>query len=109
MVIQMKIDFSSILTDIDGQAMTDKDKPVTLKTVSQIALLAAFDDERGLSGDEKVKRFILAEKIGKKPICDLKAEEIAEIKKCIGKGYPPIIVGRAWSLLDKTEEREGAE
>lgn len=104
----MKINFLTELTDLDGSPITDKDKPVTLKTISLTALLAQYADEQALSGEDKMKRFQIAEKIAAAnaddPHIDLKAEEIAEIKKLIGKGFGPLIVGRCFNTLDPKGE-----
>jgi hypothetical protein len=76
-------------------------KPLTLKSVAIEALKAQFKDEQNLSGELKLERGLLAEEIyiSKEPIT-LKAEQVALLKRLIGKGCSPHIVMRTWSLLD---------
>ncbi|MHB8071516.1 MAG: hypothetical protein ACYDHF_06155 [Candidatus Cryosericum sp.] len=106
----MNVDFSQELKQLDGKPLQDKTasgkggpgfENVTLATVSLNALMAAYEDERGLSGEEKVKRFDLATAIyaATAPI-DLPSELIALIKKLVAKGYGPLIVGQAWKMLE---------
>jgi len=97
----MKIDFTQIFMNMECEPMKEGEKAITLKKVATGALLSAFDDERNLAGEEKVKRFNLAAKIQAGDTLDLKTEEIAEIKKLIGKAYTVIIVGQAWAMLEK--------
>jgi hypothetical protein len=96
-----KIKILTALTTLEGVEMNDEnEKKITLRLIACNALQATFDDERNLSGEEKIKRFNLALKITKTDFPDLSAEEIAEIKKLIAKGYPPLIVGRCYEILD---------
>ena len=98
----LAVDFDTQLSGIDGKPMIKEDKtPITLNEVTQNALLMSYPDEAGLSGEEKVKRWVLATKIGHQPRDPvLTADEIALVKKLIGKAYNPLVVGQAWSLLD---------
>jgi hypothetical protein len=57
----MKIDFSAVIKDLDGDPVKDGEKDATLGRVACTALLAGYADEQSLSGEEKVKRFRLAE------------------------------------------------
>lgn len=106
----LAVDFSTKLTQIDGKPFLDDDtkKPTetTLATVVQRALLTSYQDEASsITGEEKFKRWRLAEKIQNaveagKPNVDLSAEDVAMAKKLVAKAYNPLIVGQAWSLLD---------
>lgn len=74
---------------------------LTLTTVALNALLNTYEDERGLTGKEKADRMQLALKINAKPKeTDLTAEQLAKLKELIGKAYGPLIVGRAYELLE---------
>lgn len=69
------------------------------------SLMAQFDDEKGLTPEEKFKRGKLAEKIySAKGEVEVSAEEVAEIKKLIGKAYGQLIVIRTWELLEGKPE-----
>ena len=99
----LAVDFASPMNMIDGKTpMRNEDKSiVTLGEVSENALLATFPDEQSLAGEEKMKRFALARKIHeqrKDPV--LTAEDIALLKKLIGKAYNALVVGQAYGLLD---------
>jgi hypothetical protein len=99
-------DFSSKMTQIDGKPFLDPTgKPdetqPTLGSIAINALLAAYPDEKDITPEEKVKRFVLAEKIqNHQKDAQLSADEIVLVKKLIGKGYPTIVVGEAWRMLD---------
>ena len=99
----MKINFNQPIKNIMGEEIKD----LTLKTVSVESLLATFDDERSLLGEEKAKRYVLATRIYANPEeLDLTVEEISKIKQLIGKGYGPLVVGQAWEILEGKKERE---
>ena len=98
----MQVLMGKIFTDLDGKEIPSQNgKPATLGGVSVDALLATFQDEQNLSGEEKLKRWELAVKIknGVDPV-ELSVEEIALIKKLIGKAYGPLISGQAWQMLE---------
>jgi hypothetical protein len=69
---------------------------------ARTALYAALPDEQQLSGEEKDRRGELARSIRAATAGDfkLKLEDLALIKKLIGKAYGPLIVNGAWRLLD---------
>jgi len=82
-----------------------KGKPFTLRTATANVLLMSETDGTGrpkeLNGEEKVKRYALAMKIYKSDgLVDLEVEEIALLKKLIGRAYGPLTVGQAWEVLD---------
>lgn len=72
----------------------------TVRRVCCDALVAAFDDERNLAGEEKVKRFLLAQKLMAAEEVDLTSEDVSLLKKLVAKGFGPLVVGQAWQLLD---------
>jgi hypothetical protein len=96
----MLINFESGLTDFDGKVMPNASgQPATLKGIAIDALMASYQGEDKLSGEEKMNRFLLAEKIHKGEF-DLTVEEIAMLKTLIGKAFTPIVVGQAWRILE---------
>lgn len=99
----MKVNFDKQLVDLDGTIIPDaKGNSAILRGISVDALLAAFNDEQNIAGEEKLKRYILAEKIYKKED-DLSVEELALLKKLIGKAYTPLIVGQSWKIIEEGE------
>jgi len=107
----MKIDFSTPICDFDGKPLplikegkVVEDKTVTLATVCVEALNATFPDERELDGKEKFDRFMLASKVYSGGEIDLKVEDLAMIKKLVGKAYGPLVVGRVYELIDEAKK-----
>ena len=99
------VDFTQQITQFDGSDLMGTDgKPtrLTLESVAENALLAKYQDEPNLSGEEQMRRFSLARKIHdqtKDPA--LTPEDLALIKKLVAKVYGPLVVGEVWTELDK--------
>lgn len=106
----MALDFSKPLMDADGKpicvvqvaegATCPDGSAATLGRVVRAALYAQFPDEQNLSLDDKLKRGDLAQAITGAGDIKLKAEDIALIKKVVGKAYGPLIVWAAVRELD---------
>jgi hypothetical protein len=110
-------DFSAKILDMDGRPFIDDIKcpadqagkrkcedDVVLASIAVRALMAPFQDEQNLSGEDKFKRFALAMKVKDGGEVPVSAEDIALLKKLIGKLYTPLVVGRAFPLLDPAEK-----
>ncbi len=99
----MKINFNQELKTLEGKAIpNDKREDTTLRDVATQALLISYQDESNLGGEQKAKRWLLAMKIqSNSEDIVLTIEEIAEIKKLIGKAYGPLIVGQTWEILER--------
>jgi hypothetical protein len=96
----MKIDLTQELKDFDGKVIPSASgKPATVKGVVIDALIATYQDEANLGGEEKLKRWELASKINKGDF-DLTAEDIVLAKKLVGKAYGPLVVGQVWNILE---------
>ena len=97
----MKVDFSKAITDLEGKPVKEGDNAVSLKIVTINALMAAFEDEKGLSGEDKLKRYTLGQTIQKAegPV-ELTVEQVSMIKNLIGKAFGTLIVGSAYQLLE---------
>jgi hypothetical protein len=96
----MKIDFSAIIKDLDGDAVKDGERDATLGRVACTALLATYADEQNLVAEDKVKRFRLAEIASKGGEQEIKVDDVALIKKLIGKAFAPLIVARAYDIIE---------
>lgn len=101
----MKRDFSAVLKDLEGKALVSNDAPFTLKDACVTALMAGYDDERHLSGEQKFARYQLASKIsGPAALAEVTAEDIGLLKTLIGKLYSPVVVGPAYVALETDYE-----
>ena len=104
----MKIDFNKPILDLSGKPVKQDDSAksanATLGTVAVNALMAAYRDEDSLSGADKARRYALALKINKGGTVDLKSEDVTTIKTLIGKAFNPLIVGRAYEIIDPGTE-----
>ena len=90
---------------LDGTVMrigdAEKGKSLTLADVAENALLSDYRDEQNLDGVEKLKRWTLAKKIeDTKSSVTLNADEIALIKKLVGKAYNPLVYGEMVQAID---------
>lgn len=96
------IDFDATITQIDGMPFPDgKPEDSQLRKVVVNALLAQYPDEQNLEPPKKMERYFLAKKIQEsRGDLQLTAEETALVKTLVAKGYPTLIVGQAWLLLD---------
>jgi hypothetical protein len=98
------IDFTAAILTLDGKKIptTDaKDAPaLTLGIVSENALFTNLEEDKAASGETKNSIFALSMKIhGQKSL----------LKKRIGEAYGPLIVGRAYQLLDPPDDSKPAE
>ena len=94
-------DFTAPLSGIGDHKLVDAEgAQLTLGSVAINALLGTYADEQ-ISGEEKFKRYQFAERISSAGGQEVSAEEVALLKRLIGKGYPPIIVGPAFLALEK--------
>jgi hypothetical protein len=93
--------FTHAIRDLKGSPIKEDDKVVTLETIAVGALMMALPNDT-TPGPEKVQRFKLAQRIdGSDTAIDVTAEEITMLKDLIGKLYTPLVVGRAYELLEK--------
>jgi hypothetical protein len=100
------IDFSKSLMDYEGRPLSadvNSEEHLTLGAASIRALVVNYDDERNLSPQDKFKRGELAHRIHNATTLELKSDEITLIKNLIGKAYGPLVIFRAWPLLDAAE------
>lgn len=98
----MKVNFLQQLRDINGELIRDeKGNVVDLQHFAVNALLAVFNDEQNLAGVEKVNRWQLALKIkNSNDDTEFSVEDVALVKKLIGKAYSAVVVGQAWAMLE---------
>jgi hypothetical protein len=95
----MNINFNEPILNLNNETMEDEGGVITLGRVTSNALLATFPDEKEVSGEVKAKRFKIALK-AQEADGDVTVEDVAEIKKLVGKAYGPLVVGRVFDILE---------
>ncbi|HUX03155.1 MAG TPA: hypothetical protein VMY35_19510 [Phycisphaerae bacterium] len=101
--MDMTLDVTQVLLGLDGEPLLDGEKAsITLRPICINALMATMETDKGLSGEDKVKIWVLAGKIQKEDRPVLVAEDVTLLKKRIGSAYGPAIVGPAFLLLNGT-------
>ncbi len=96
----MKINTQSVMKNFDGSEIKDRDKPVTLRSVCVNALTVPEAPGAAVSGEEKLKRYMLAQRIYGEDEVDLTAEQVTLIKTLVSVSYGAIVSGQVWLLLD---------
>lgn len=103
----MKINFDQKLLGIDDITVlkvSGSSDPLTLKKVCIKALTSLNPADVSITGDDKYQRFKLALKIEKGE--ELGVDEVSLLKKLVGQIWSPLVVGRAWDMLDPKEKKE---
>lgn len=112
-----KIDFSAVMLDENDKPYTDcaradastgkclEERDITLGRLALRALTVQFPNEAALSGEEQVRRALLAQAIYKAKDMAIDAGETDLICTAIAKivnrlGLPALVTLRAWELLD---------
>jgi len=92
---------------VDGVAKNeDTSESMLLRTPCINALMGVYEDEKNLSGEDKVKRYDMAIKIQSMSKVDFTPEDLSLIRKLVAKAYSPLIVGQVWKLLDIPPKEE---
>lgn len=111
----MKINFRKVLTQFSGEPITgENNSPFTLGQCTVNALLQPTQTQ--VSPQDKVRRARIAERAYEAEHeqdgeCDMSPEDVVLIRDCIGQIYPPLIVMKAFGLLegdDKVIQLKGA-
>lgn len=97
----MKVDFNTPIKDIKGVVVKNGQDDLTLESIACTVLLGVAAGDENIDPKVKIRRFKLAVKLSEgKGEVDLSAEDIADLKALIGKNYAPLVVGRAFEILD---------
>lgn len=96
----MKLNFSTAIRDLQDQPIIEGGNPLTLGSIACNALLTVHQDEALLPAEEKVKRFRMAQAAVKGGEQDCAVEDVASLKKLIGKLYGPLVVGRVFEIIE---------
>jgi hypothetical protein len=85
---------------VDGRSCV-KTGPMAIADAIVTALLAAYNDEPNLSGNEKFTRWRIAMKIKDDPgAIALSLKEAGLVERLVGKAYPPMLVGQIYQAID---------
>lgn len=99
----MKIDMKQHLKNLNGMPFDDLPN-FLLGEAAKEALLSTYNDETEITGEEKFNRYQIAMKVQKglstDEEVDFAIEELALIKKLIGKRYNTVVVGPAFLALE---------
>lgn len=109
----MKIDVTQVLKDRKGVAIQIMDKdgkaveadqgggPITLRYAACQALENVIPgDGENMKGPQKMKHFILSERIETNDVVDLSAKDVTILTDRIGRAWGTVVAGRALMLLD---------
>lgn len=96
----MRVNFGAPILDLKGKPVNEDGKPLTLGSIACQAILMNYPDEQNLEGKEKVRRFTLAMQMVSEGESDMGIEDLALVKKLIAKAYGPLVVGRAYEIID---------
>jgi hypothetical protein len=95
--MKLKLDTVLFLADDSTHIKNEQGKPLTLKDVciSSILMPTQEDDEK-----KKFEKWEVFKKLRNED--DLSIEDVALIKKCIGKFQPQLIMGQCFELLENS-------
>jgi hypothetical protein len=105
----MKINWDAKITDFEGVAIKDGEKDLTLKALACAVFMTALRGDENMSGDEKEKLFKIGLAATNGGVGEITTDEASSLKKRIGNAYPPLIVGRAFEIIEGSgEEKKSA-
>lgn len=106
----MKRNFNVVLKTLKGEPLKEQyvgpdekllERELSLSGIATNALLANYEDEKNLSGEDKVKRFKLAQLINDADgDVEVTAEQVSLLKSLIAKAYTSLVVGRSYEILE---------
>ena len=97
----MRINVTQQLVGYDGDPVKGPVGPLTLREVLCQSLVNQIDsDKEENDANRKFDRWQLAGLIHREEFVDLKAEQVAELKARVAVGWPPIVLGPVWTLID---------
>ena len=102
----MNLNVATVLFDLEEEPMkTPKGKDATVRFVFCEALILPSQKEGEIEGQEKARRFALAQKIAaSQETVDLSVDDVALLKKLIGNGFPVLVVGQVYRLIEAADK-----
>jgi len=97
----MKVNINQKLKNLEGaQLKNETGKEMDLRETMLQALLSMVEGDDRMSGSDKVKIWVLSQKIhGSNGELEIDVEDVALIKERIGKLFMPMVVGQAWEMI----------
>lgn len=92
-----KYNLDTQITDLENKPFADG---ATLRTVLLGACLSTLRGDELMDEKQKVPIYLLSKKISEKGDIELTAEDVVLLKGRVGKAYNPLVVGRAYEILD---------
>jgi hypothetical protein len=98
----MKVALSGAFKNLDGSPiLNDKQQPLTLREIACGVLTQPRADDSQTPGEEKERRWKLAETLfANGDTANIPVEQVGLLKDLIGKTYASLIVGQAWRMLE---------
>lgn len=94
--------FDALIKDMDGKDFIENGKPLAVKTILMNACIATYSPQKDdPSGEEKAMRFALAVRLNAGGDVEVSPEEIVLLKKLVGYGWSPLVVGQIYEYLNK--------
>lgn len=100
----MRVDFSAQILELDGTPVKIGGKELTLSSVACNSLLAVHEADAKMSGEDKAKRMKIALRVHDAGVQDIDVNDAVLLKMLIGRVYGPLVVGRAFDLLDDSSK-----
>jgi hypothetical protein len=98
------INFDQVLETLDGKElkMSGTDMSVDLRTVCIQSLIGSTDTDQTIKPEKKLSYYTLAQAINKGGKVEVKAEDIADLKRLIGSNpmMNIIVVGQVYEMLE---------
>lgn len=110
----MLLNVDTVLLDLKGKPIktpVEGSNPVefedfTLGAAIIGAMLNQTEADRGADGKTKLAQYRIAQAVSAGGEVEFATEELAEIKKRIGTGYSPLIVGIIFDIIDPPKKKE---
>lgn len=100
----MNVDFNEHILDLKGLPLKGEgEADLTLGEACVQGLLAVDRVDEKLSSEEKVKIFKLANKLSPGGEIDMSIDDLAYVKKCVGRTMVTIVVGRVDEIFDRSK------
>lgn len=99
----MKVNPKIVLKSYQGEPLKDKNGELTLGRVlvGAINLIDPNDPDTKMDAEQQVRAYELSIKLLNDDEVELKAEDVANIKKRIVKSYTPVVAGQVVQILEK--------